>query len=306
MNEIERIINNGGNLVRNGISPEIREDYYISEDKKKLWLIQLDLLRELDRVCRKHGLKYFLGYGSLLGAIRHKGFIPWDDDIDVIMFRNDYDKLCELDGEFNNPYFLQTVKTDGNNGYYYSYIKVRNSNTTFISNVFKYQKFNMGIFIDIFCFDKWDLQNGEERYEQIRKLIIDNSNCMRSSNPNPNEQEKKRILQYSGNNPIDNLKKIDELAKQRANESKFLCSSNMTLHDYKKSIFEKNWFDRQIIINFEKLEVPVPVGYDKILKTIYGDYMVMPPKDKRNEQHNTTISVDIPYELYLYNEKSGV
>ena len=91
MSEINRILSKGI-FKESFLAPEIICDFYVDENRKKLWLVSLDLLSELDRVCRKYELRYFLFFGSLLGAIRHKGFIPWDDDIDIAMPRNDFCK----------------------------------------------------------------------------------------------------------------------------------------------------------------------------------------------------------------------
>ena len=82
--------------------------YKVSPKREKVWKIELDILMELDRICRKHDLRYFLDSGTLLGAVRHKGFIPWDDDIDLTMPRKDYDRLIEIASqELKSPYYLQ-------------------------------------------------------------------------------------------------------------------------------------------------------------------------------------------------------
>ena len=105
MKETERIMSKGC-FPADFLKEEIRCEYKVTQDLKKIWMVGLDILFELDKVCKKHNLKYFLLWGSLLGAIRHKGFIPWDDDIDVGMLRSDYEKLFSLKEEFDAPYFL--------------------------------------------------------------------------------------------------------------------------------------------------------------------------------------------------------
>ena len=108
---------------------EVRCGYHVSSKMKKAWAVMIDLLVEFDRVCKKNGIKYFASGGTMLGAIRHKGFIPWDDDIDVMMFREDYDKLLEVGPrEFQHPYFFQNKLTDPCCVDIFS--KLRNSETT--------------------------------------------------------------------------------------------------------------------------------------------------------------------------------
>ena len=135
MKEIERIIKSGI-LPESFFEEEVICDFKVDLTRKKLWAISLDLLFKFDEICRKHHLNYSLAYGSLLGAIRHHGIIPWDDDVDVFMLREDYEVLKTLKDEFQPPYFLQIP---GEDGYLYSYAKVRNSNTTALSYSFRYR-----------------------------------------------------------------------------------------------------------------------------------------------------------------------
>ena len=136
------------------LKEEIRCEYMITPEKKAVWAVELDLLTEFDRVCKKNNIKYCADGGTLLGAVRHKGFIPWDDDIDLAMLRSEYEKLCEVaPKEFKEPYFFQTDKTDID--YARGHAQLRNSRTTGIlkSEMGTGCKFNQGIFIDIFPFD---------------------------------------------------------------------------------------------------------------------------------------------------------
>ena len=129
-------------------------NYKVSSEMKKVWNVELELLKKLDEVCKKNNLRYFGDSGTLLGAVRHNGFIPWDDDIDVVMLREDYDKLIEIGNkEFNDPFFLQSAYSD--TGYYREHAQLRNSNT---SGILVYEgnsvEFNQGIFLDIFPLDE--------------------------------------------------------------------------------------------------------------------------------------------------------
>lgn len=109
---------------------------------------QLNILIEFIRLCEEHNLTYYLVGGTCLGAVRHKGFIPWDDDIDVGMPRKDYDKFIQLQKEIKKPYFIQTYKSDKN--YIYNFAKIRDCTTTFIENTFVCHQFNHGVWIDVF------------------------------------------------------------------------------------------------------------------------------------------------------------
>ena len=107
---------------------EERCGYVVSAHMKKVWAVELDLLYQLQQVCEKYGIKYYGSGGTILGAERHKGMIPWDDDIDIMMLRDQYDLLCAHADEFKEPYFLQTFDTD--EGYFRGHAQLRNSNTT--------------------------------------------------------------------------------------------------------------------------------------------------------------------------------
>ena len=133
---------------------EERCDYKVSKEMKQIWAVELDLLHMFDTVCKKHQLRYFASDGTLLGAIRHHGFIPWDDDIDIAMLREDYDKLCKIGpAEFKHPYFFQTEYTDP--GSFRFHAQLRNSETTAIlaNELHGKFSFNQGVFLDIFVFD---------------------------------------------------------------------------------------------------------------------------------------------------------
>ena len=94
------------------LNSEIRNGFSISHETKKIWDIQLKLVQKLLQVCNKHDLKVWADSGTLIGAVRDKGFIPWDDDIDINMMRDDYNKLISFADEFEKPYFLQCAYTD--------------------------------------------------------------------------------------------------------------------------------------------------------------------------------------------------
>ena len=243
---------------------ENRNGYLVTKEMKEVWAIELDLLNRFLQVCKKYDLDYFAESGTLLGAIRHKGFIPWDDDIDVVMFRKDYIKLCEVaEKEFKSPYFFQTEYTDP--GSIRGHAQLRNSLTTGIRNVELNGdcRFNQGIFIDIFPMDR--IPNNYLKSDFFRRLkymqikAIDfsvvNYRKNRSIEKNPYFQEYEELCQKYNCNP--NAIHIGAI--------EYTCDrSDMirNIEDYKN--YEE--------VDFEFLKIHVPIGYRRILVEQYGNW----------------------------------
>lgn len=142
---------------------EYKDGYLVTSDVKELWAIELDLLVKFDEVCKKHNIKYWLDSGTLLGAIRHKGFIPWDDDVDVVVMRDGYERLLEVASDFEKPYFLQSAYTDCD--YPRGHLQLRNLRTCMmLPKEAKIVKFNQGIFLDIFILD--GVTNSDKQLEK--------------------------------------------------------------------------------------------------------------------------------------------
>ena len=167
------------NLRVHFLEPEVRCDHEVTAEVKALWKVELDLLEAFIAICKKHNLRYMAFGGTLLGAVRHHGFIPWDDDIDVCMFREDYDKFLEFaPNELPAGLFLQTAISDPE--YPYGFAKLRNSNTSCIekTRILNHHCTNQGIFIDIFPLDPM-VKSPEKReeitqaYGKIRRFYID-------------------------------------------------------------------------------------------------------------------------------------
>lgn len=297
MTEIERILKKGV-VNEDFLKEEVLCDFVVKTERKKLFAILLDMLIEFDRICKKHNLRYYLDGGTLLGAIRHKGFIPWDDDIDVEMPREDYEVFITLNHEFKKPYFLQTPYTDPT--YFYCPARIRNSNTTALVEMFAYQKFNQGVWLTILPLDNWK-EEAESEFEKIKSLIIENSTYMRISNPHLDRLNQERVKNYSGRNPLDTYKEIMKLARQFNDEpTKYIMIAIEALSSYKKKIWYAEDFNSTILADFEGYKFPIPVGYDRVLKTIFGDYMALPPIEERGQHHSGVIfDVEKPYTDYV-------
>ncbi len=298
MTEVERIIKKGI-ISEDFLKEETKCDFFIDALRKKLWAIELDLLIEFDRFCKMNQLKYYLAFGTLLGAVRHKGFIPWDDDLDVIMFRSDYNKLLEI-ASFDYPYFFQTPYTDRGK-YFYSYAKLRNDNTTFVGQNFSYQGFHAGINIDIYPVDNWINHEAEKLDERIKYLNLENSTYMRRTNPNLDENNKLRVKNWSGKDPLQAYEEIQRLSTQYNDIETQDCGMLVdTTVDYKKRVFPKEFFKETVYLDYEGHRFPVPYKYKEVLAIRYGDYMKYPPVNERGTWHkDLIIDPDTPYSIRL-------
>ncbi len=257
---------------------EVRDGYLVSKKIKELWAVQLDLLHEFDRVCKKHNLKYFLDFGTLLGAVRHKGFIPWDEDIDVSMLREDYDKLMEIaPKEFKHPYFLQNYKTQKN--YRFSVTRLRRSDTAFFQpeDLMCRVTYNLGIFIDIFVFDNVPSNNRDEIakiHDQCMdlhgKVSVITDHNFKCSNPLLAVVIYLRHLGYKMKygSTYKVFNQMDAISKQFKETGYVSCLFTRIPVRCRR----KEWLNEIVYLPFETLLMPVPVAYDEVLKECYGDY----------------------------------
>lgn len=302
MIEIQRIKQKLGRAIHpDFLNPETICDFYVDEKRKEMWLVLLDILYEIDKICKANDIQYTMFFGSLLGAVRHQGFIPWDDDIDIAMTRENYERFLELGDSFSTPYFLQTPYTD--KGYFYTMAKVRNSNTAAVVDCFKYENFNQGICVDIFPIDSYNDICLDEKYNLIYYFIRDLSAYMRRNNPELDKDQRERVTNYSGRNPFDTYNIIHTLS--RADE-KMSCKYMGVLSSWiygpkpTKQTYPKELWEEFVDCNFHGLNVPIPKRFDDVLKVTYGDYMKLPPIDLRGQWHSgIIIDTSRSYKIYL-------
>lgn len=249
----------------------------ISLDELKI--IQLDLLQKTADFCEKNGLRYFLCGGTLIGAIRHKGYIPWDDDIDIAMPRPDYEMFVKT---FNNPenyYQVASLETDTN--YSYSFAKVFDNRT-----VLKELHYlgDIGVYIDIFPAD------GVKEVSQIRKIML----LHKFLNTKRANYYKRSVLKMIINT-FGKLLLLPFSAHQIAiwmdNEARRYAFGSLPMAGVIVNplglgeMIDKSVFDSDIYQEFEGRKYRIPIGYDKWLRSIYGDYMQLPPVEHRVTHH---------------------
>lgn len=303
MTECDRIIAEGI-LPREFLEPEVRCDFFVDKKRKKIWAVLLDMLLQVDRVCKKHGLRYSLAWGSMLGAVRHKGFIPWDDDLDVLMLRDDFEALMKLGHEFASPYFMQTVYND--RGYGFSYIKLRNSNTTYFAEHRCYWGFNCGLFLDIMPVDNARLDTADAIYDQVMEFNSYNSAFMKIPGYKMNDKGRALLRKHYGLTPVEAYEQMTRICMQHHDEkTDYIACSISSQTPWKKHMYRAESFRAEMPMEFEGFQFPVCTGYDEILTTLYGDYRTLPPLEKRLSGHDESIfEPDEPYKIHM--KKRGV
>ena len=256
---------------------ETRDGYTISADMKKVWAVEMKLLKKLLDVCDRHHLRIWAEGGTLLGTIRHHGFIPWDDDIDMAMLRDDYDKLQAIAGdEFQAPFFFQSGYTDQ---FAWGFSKLRMDGTAAILPSDIYQQHHLGIFIDIFCYDAVPDDKNEIKKQMImreKKIRMLQSYCHSTWSfsdimHNVNIIRAKWIVHKNGF--VKCFREYEDIFKKN-NITDFDNVSFISFYfELERFLRNKHWYDETIYLPFEDILIPVPKDYDKILKLQYGDYM---------------------------------
>lgn len=255
---------------------------------EKIHSLELKIASEVKRICEKHGINYFMTAGTLLGAVRHGGFIPWDEDMDFGMLREDYERfirICET--ELDSRFFLQTWDTDPE--YPFSYSKVRLNGTHFVEGFSEKAKMHDGLFIDIFPFDNVP-DDPKERKRQAKRYFF----CKRllwmkkKMGSNMKEGSLSQKVKYYGFKGLSMFGRYETIKQyyQRI-QTKYNDRSTQKVvtdgsYSYEKESIERRWVTHLEPVKFETeyfLSYQERIEY---LTYFYGDYMKLPPEEKRN------------------------
>lgn len=244
---------------------------------KKLHGELLQLLVEVDRICKKNNIPYFLSHGTLLGAIRHKGFIPWDDDVDIQMLRSDYERffnICKNDLN-KSKFLLQNQKLDKH--YNWVYGKLRLKNTSYIRSGQEHLKQEDGIFLDIFPLDSISLNKYRQKIDinicKICRKILWAQVGKKSS-----DFVRKTLFKTLSFIPRKFTIFVFNLFSISGNKR---LTPLLVCHNLSGHIFRQEWYSETIFVEFEGHKFPVPKEYDNVLTSVYGDYRKLPPEEKR-------------------------
>ena len=239
------------------------------------------MLEDIDSFCGANGIKYFLVYGTLLGAVRHKGYIPWDDDIDICLPRPDYERFISLyKNKERNYHIVEFRKT---NGYGLPFAKVSNEST--VMNEFLYDKDVFGVYIDVFPIDGYGkkIQIIQSRwlnkFLNAKKAILGKNRSLIKNILIA--IGKITLLPFSVNAILNKMHYVATAFEySKSQQTEIFCSSTVEREIVPRIVFEK-----VIKSDFENLKVNIPAEYDKYLTALFGDYMTLPPKEKRVSHH---------------------
>lgn len=255
------------------------------------------MLKEVDRICRKHGIKYMLFAGTALGAVRHGGFIPWDDDLDVCMLRSEYDKFLSVAQNELDP-SVYHVQKEYSEHWMGCFSKIRKNNTAFMEKVVpKDREQHQGIYIDIFPCD--NLANGKLAAKlqfYSSKIVI--AKCLTKKGYLTNSIAKKAFMFFCRILPFKPF--LNKALRRKDGSSDRVHSFFAASHSFEKSCYSRKWFEENVSMKFEDGEYPVSAHYDKLLSVLYGDYMQIPaPEDRVCKEHAILVDFDNSYEKYV-------
>lgn len=264
------------------------------ELRRELQLTELEIAVEVDRICHKNGIRYSLDGGTLLGAVRHKGFIPWDDDMDIIFTRTEYEKFyqaCQRDMD-HERFFLQEHRTDSH--YRWGYAKIRRKGTEFVRLGHEHMRYRTGAVIDLFVLD-----NVPDAFPSRQLYFLVNYAIRKTLYSELGKKAESNVLARLWYTCLSFVPReacfwMRDAISGVVNKSETELVAHL-LFPYPKSCkygIPANIFDEYEEMSFEGMMFSVAKGYDKYLTLLYGDYMTLPPENQR-VSHNFASSIKL-------------
>ena len=256
---------------------------------RELQMNVLNILKFVDQVCRDNDIQYYLAYGTLLGAVRHQGFIPWDDDVDLWMFRADFERFVKAMGQYRDGrYQLHCPENDDD--WPLNFGKVFDTHTKVDQSYF-IKPSVLGTYVDIFPLDGMAEDGKTARREFIKFKVM---NSLRSTaNHSYFPEGTRKLLIKKASAVVGRIRSTKQWTnaiekdarKRKTDDGNYVGAVTCQYYSWQKNRFRKEYFDECRDVPFEDGVFRIPARYDEILKTIYGDYMQLPPEDKRHATH---------------------
>lgn len=279
--------------------------YEVSSKMKRVWAMELNMVKRFVEVCEQYGLTYRIMGGTLLGAVRHKGFIPWDNDIDLAMPRKDFNKLLEIGSTaFEKPLFFQTPETEQSR-FFCTYVKIRDERGTAASEIEFRKGINCGMFIDVFCLD--EIPDGKWARRLYARKLIEITKMQRFCFGKPQGgglvASVKHVMQrlvyslfYSSPDAARLFCIYHESAGRYAGKG---CKqvAHLDFGFKQKFVWNKSDWDAMTMLDFEDVQLVAPQGYEAILTNQYGDYMRLP--DDKSTHDYFEFDPDVAYQEFF-------
>jgi len=283
---------------------ETRDGFFVSSQRKRLWNVELEIFNNFQEICERHELNYFLIGGTAIGAVRHKGFIPWDDDMDIGMLRDDFDRLIEhLKTELNSQYYVQYGPCEKD--LFSPLLRIRDGNTTGILNCDRKSQANQGIFIEIYPFDNVPDNILLRKIQLYESKIL--SNILHSRFYNIKLGTVSNFI-----NCFLKRKTVEELfdiwtricKKHNRKNTKYVDTIMLPIYALQGiHLFERSGC-KTVFVPYENTKVRIPIENGKFLEQQYGDYMKLPPIEELGRHHDNTVfyDPDHPYTFWINNQ----
>ena len=273
--------------------------------------VALEMLENFLKACEVLKLKYFVYGGTLLGAVRHGGFIPWDDDVDVALPREDYERFMQAgQRELKDCYFLQNYVTDPQ--YTRNYAKIRDSRTTFIETAARNRKINHGAYMDVYPLDGVPDNRMKRRLDKFRLTMLQiETDRYHYHNGDGMGRNSVKGKVAAGLSNIATLgmslrtvqRKIDSVIMSTRYASSRQVANYLSLHG-ERTIVPRDYLGEGVPLQFEHLNVIAPSRYDLYLTSLYSDYMRLPPEEERRPHHDVDeVDLDVPFAHYRGGEQ---
>lgn len=268
------------------------------EEDKKLKLVQLELMDEIDRICKNNDICYYIIGGTLIGAVRHKGFIPWDVDVDVAMPRPEYDRFKEIClDQLNKKFQYCDYMNVKNYDRPHAIVCVKNTKLISRTDALCPERKNLGIFVDVFPLDKVPDDEKEKkrhireinRFRKLRYLRIPYYTSS-SSVKRFGRRMIKFLLSWMSINKLN--ERMDKCMRKYENQSCSVLSNMAGRYSYETESSEVLTFGKPVKLDFEGRKYNAPENYDKYLHHVYGDYMKLPPLEEQTGYLDTYETVD--------------
>jgi len=260
-----------------------------NEDLKRIKAIQLDIMEDIDRLCEEESIDYSLAYGTLIGAVRHQGYIPWDDDIDIVMLREDYERFLRLAEEKLSDKFY-VVHYKNCEGYGLTFAKVMARNTIMKETSVVHASVPQGVFVDVIPIDCSPELAVSKKIQYLKAVVLRKGLLLKAnydlgsgrSHPLVDKVIKTIVTIFSKKMLIQNFEKNARLSQGSKKTKQLVC---LCFGRLQNETFNQEDFENYVQMEFEGHKFKAISAYHKHLTSIYGDYMKLPPIEQREPHH---------------------